>query len=165
MEENTRRILLGVVLVALAMPVFHVAQPVAFEESHEYQVKVEQVEQGSQVNDSVVYDNLSEDEREMLFRAFKKNDHFLCSSSTHTRTEEKLNVETNEWKVVRVNGVPILMAILYAGSQKVPSGTTAAQAAFVAATMSLVVGAIGILILIHVGFWRLAEARRGQRGR
>lgn len=77
-----------------------------------YEVKAEQVNENEMVNESVEYDTLSEQEREMLFKAFKKSDHFLGGAEAHVAYDEPVEgIETDEWKIVRVKGVPILVAI------------------------------------------------------
>ena len=79
---------------------------------YEYTVKVEQVNENDMPTESENYDDLSEAEKKVLFEAFKRSDHFLGGAEAYITTEEKLDIETNEWKVVRVKGVPLLMAIM-----------------------------------------------------
>lgn len=86
---------------------------------YEYTVKAEQVNENEMVNESVSYKNLSPEEQEVLFRAFKNSDNFLEGASSEVATDHPKNV-SNEWQVVEVKGVPILMAI--EGPEKILTG-------------------------------------------
>lgn len=77
---------------------------------YEYTVKAEQVNEDEMVNSSTDYDNLSEPEQEVLHRAFKKSDHFLGGSEAYVETDEPINA-SSDWRVVEVQGVPLLVSI------------------------------------------------------
>lgn len=107
-------VFIGLLFVGFAMLGFHGAYGEVTDEheyNYEYQIKVEQVQSANSVNESVSYSSMSGSEREMLFDAFKRSDHFLGGASAYVTTDEPVANVTNEWRIVRVRGVPVLMAI------------------------------------------------------
>lgn len=82
------------------------------EMDYEYTVKAEQVNDGDMVDGgaSIEYDSLSEEEQEVLYDAFKKSDHFLGGAEARVVTDEPIAV-SDEWRVVEIKGVPVLVAI------------------------------------------------------
>jgi hypothetical protein len=80
--------------------------------SYEYEVKAQQVFDGDRVQDSDVteFENLSEDEREILYQAFKKTDHFMGSSEVVVYESTRHQV-FNDWRTVESNGVLLLVAV------------------------------------------------------
>lgn len=79
---------------------------------YEYEVKAQQVFDGERVEDGDVteFENLSEDEQEILYRAFKKTDHFMGSSEVTVSTQTKHKV-FDDWRTVESNGVLLLVAV------------------------------------------------------
>lgn len=63
------------------------------------------------VEESISYDNVSEAEQQVLFDAFKKSDHFLGGSEAYVYTDEKIENVSNEWRVIEIKGVPMLVSI------------------------------------------------------
>lgn len=82
------------------------------QETYHYDVKAQQVFDAERVEDGDVtqFEELEHDERELLYEAFKKTDHFMGSSEvTITKTEQ---LETfNDWRTIESNGVLLLVAI------------------------------------------------------
>jgi len=116
MNDTTKQIGKGLVVLLLFGVMLYGVVSAMFPEDpeyeYEYTVKAEQVNENDMVAESEDFDTLSDAEREMLFDAFKKSDHFLGGASVELEYDEPVeNIEQNEWKVVRVKGVPILMAI------------------------------------------------------
>lgn len=78
---------------------------------YEYRIKAEVVGDSDRLHDDVTYDELTDAERRMLYEAFKKSDHFFGSSEASVTVDERADVTDDEWKLVRVKGVPMLVAI------------------------------------------------------
>lgn len=83
------------------------------ETEYQYDIKTEQVESDSySLNDSEVtrFEDLSEDEQDALFMAYKKSDHFLGGASATIVVDEKLDLTEDErWRVVDIKGVRLLV--------------------------------------------------------
>lgn len=79
---------------------------------YEYEVKAEQVYDSRHVsvNDSLQHYNLTDEQDEVLYRAFKNTDGFLEGSSSYFQSPENYTV-FDDWRVVNVNGVSLLVAI------------------------------------------------------
>jgi hypothetical protein len=105
---------LAIVLGALALQIGVIAYEEATdsrEYDYEYYIKAEQVNEDQMVDNSTDFDRLTDVERELLFRGFKKSDHFLGGATATVEVDEPVGNVSNEWKVVKVEGVPILTAI------------------------------------------------------
>lgn len=123
-DDTKNKIKVGIVIVLLlgiSVCSMVVMEDAMFdpETEYEYTVKAEQVQHGDDVTDAQDYGNLTDAERQVLFDAFKESDHFLGGSEESVHTDEPLENVSSEWKVVRVNGVPVLMAIQ--GPEEVPT--------------------------------------------
>lgn len=79
---------------------------------YEYSVKTEQVNDNSllEVNETIPIEDLSSDEQDMLYRAFKKTDHFLDGAQVIVETNEQVEY-SEEWRLVSMDGVMFVMAI------------------------------------------------------
>lgn len=106
-------VIVFVVGVVLTLAGFHV---LAFADSldapHKYEVKAEQVADASTVENASDVTRASDEERELLFDAFKKEDHLFGEASADLRVRGTLDdIRTDRWMVVEASGVPILMVI------------------------------------------------------
>ena len=81
-------------------------------ELYEYEIKAEQVYDNTDESTQTAtpISELSETEQQMLYDAFKKNDHFLDGSSVIIQQDEKIET-LDPWKVVNINGVSMLVMI------------------------------------------------------
>lgn len=79
---------------------------------YEYEVKTQQVMDVDRVEDSDVtpLEQLSDDEREVLYRAFKKQDRFFGSSQVIVTFNDKHDIFT-EWRTIETKGVLLLVAV------------------------------------------------------
>lgn len=82
------------------------------ETTYQYEVKAQQVFDTDRVEDSDVtqFENLSDDEQYVLYKAFKKSDHFMGTSQVTVSTDEPYDTFT-DWRTVESNGVLLLVAI------------------------------------------------------
>lgn len=92
------------------------------EYEYEYTVKAEQVNEDEMVDEAIDYENVSDAEQEVLFDAFKKSDHFLGGAEAYIRTDEPVENVSNEWRVIEIKGVPLLVSI--EGPERVPDPNT-----------------------------------------
>lgn len=90
--------------------VFAVAGETPENDNYRYTVKAEQVNDNEMPESHTDYENLTKAEQKVLFKAFKKSDHFFGSSSVTVTVDEKVNF-FDGWEVVRIEGVPILVAV------------------------------------------------------
>jgi hypothetical protein len=132
---------------------------------YEYTVKTEQVQSDSHsINDSQVtpYDELTDNEQQALYDAYKQSDHFLGGAEVHIVTDERLTVDTvGEWKVVEVQGVRLLTSIQFEDTRttypEIPDGAT-----FLAIL-------VGVMMILGGVFWhdekKRVERRRNVYGR
>lgn len=88
---------------------------------YEYTVKAEQVNEDEMVDGAIAYKNVSEAEQAVLFDAFKKSDHFLGGAEAYVYTDEPIENVSNEWRVIEIQGVPILVAIQGPVQESTPS--------------------------------------------
>ena len=81
-------------------------------ELYEYEIKAEQVYDNTDESTQTAtpISELSEAEQQMLYDAFKKNDHFLDGASVTIQQDEKIET-LDPWKVVNINGVSMLVMI------------------------------------------------------
>jgi len=89
------------------------------EYEYEYTVKAEQVNEDEMVDEAIDYENISDAEQKVLFDAFKKSDHFLGGAEAYIETDEPIENVSNEWRVIEIKGVPMLVSI--EGPEKVPA--------------------------------------------
>ncbi|AGM11537.1 hypothetical protein M199_gp129 [Halogranum tailed virus 1] len=116
--ENIKLLLVVLFLISIPMTLFGAGAVLVGgffpqETSYQYEVKAQQVFDGDRVEDSDVteFEELSADEQDVLFRAFKKSDHFMGTSQvTVYNGNERLDTFTN-WRTVESNGVLLLVAI------------------------------------------------------
>jgi hypothetical protein len=80
---------------------------------YSYEVKAQQVEDTDRVEagDVVQLENLSEDEQELLYHAFKKTDHFMGASSVVLNYQDQRLDTFTDWRTVESNGVLLLVAV------------------------------------------------------
>jgi len=79
---------------------------------YEYSIKTEQVNDNSllEENETIPIEDLSQDEQDMLYHAFKKSDHFLDGAQVVIETDEDLNY-SSEWRLVSMDGVMFVTAM------------------------------------------------------
>lgn len=111
MRKRLAKIVVAIIIILALLSGCYVIISEENDAHYQYTVKVEMVNENGMPSESVNYDELSEQEQEMLFEAFKESDSFLDGEKEYLRYDEPVEVTTGEWKVVRVKGVPILMAI------------------------------------------------------
>lgn len=89
------------------------------EEEHEYEVKMEQVQDVNLLDENNVtpIDELGGDEQQALQQAYKQNDHFLGGASITIWTEEQLDLGDG-FHLVGVEGVALLTSYEYDGLSK-----------------------------------------------
>jgi hypothetical protein len=87
---------------------------------YEYTVKAEQVNEDEMVDEAIDYENVSDAEQRMLFDAFKKSDHFLGGAEAYVHTDEPIENVSNEWRVIEIKGVPMLVSIDGPEKEQVP---------------------------------------------
>lgn len=80
------------------------------ETTYQYDVKAEQVNDVDRVEDPTAFENLSQTERDVLFQAFKKSDHFLGASEVTVSSEQKMET-FDGWRVIEIQGVVLLVAV------------------------------------------------------
>jgi len=83
------------------------------ETTYEYEVKAQQVFDGEHVEDSDIteFEDLSDDEQEVLYEAFKKSDHFMGTSEVYVSNGPERLDTFHDWRTVESNGVLLLVAI------------------------------------------------------
>lgn len=113
-------------------------------DDYRYTVKAEQVNDDEMPNDHIDYENLTESQQHVLFRAFKKSDHFLGGASVSVVVDEETEF-FDGWHVIRVEGVPILVAVSGPQPSGVPRALEVGMGIFV-----LLFGVIGGLVAL---FW------------
>lgn len=99
-------IVVGLVLIVAAFTVLAPEMTTA----HEYTVKTEQVQDAERVERATSLENLSQDEQQVLYDAFKNTDEFLGGAESTVRTDEPQQISQG-WQVVDVKGVSLLVAI------------------------------------------------------
>jgi hypothetical protein len=92
--------------------------------TYSYDVKAEQVQDVDRVEDSDVteIENLSADEKKLLYDAFKKTDHFRGSSQVSLHYQDERLDTFNDWRTVESNGVLLLVAVSES-SERTPDST------------------------------------------
>lgn len=81
-------------------------------DEYEYTVKTQQAFDVSRVSDDDVtaFDNLSSDEQDVLFDAFKKSDHFMGTSSETVYYDTEHDTFEG-WRNIEMNGVVFVLAV------------------------------------------------------
>ena len=101
-----------VCLIYILVSVVFIA-PIAPEEtSYTYEIKAQQAYDVDRVSDSDVtqLENLSADEQDLLYDAFKRTDHFMGASEVTIFRDEQLDTFTT-WKTIESNGIVLLVAV------------------------------------------------------
>lgn len=82
------------------------------EKDYTYHVKAQQAYDVSRVesDDVTAFENLSGTEKELMYRAFKKSDHFMGTSEVRIQSDEQLT-EFQGWRSIEVNGVVMVIAV------------------------------------------------------
>lgn len=124
------------------------------EYDYEYTVKAEQVNEDEMVDEAIDYDNVSSAEQEVLFDAFKKSDHFLGGAEADIETDEPIENISNEWRVIEIQGVPMLVAI--EGPVKVPADPETGKG---------LLGLSLVVLSIIVGFFAAMMTKDGLQGK
>lgn len=157
MKEKRRKKLIGALaLIVIALPML-AGGYVAFNDvdyDYRYTVKAEAVNENEMPTNSTNYDSLTDQEKEMLFRAFKERDGFLEGSAVVVEYEEPVQgLDTQSLRVVRVDGVPILLGIY--GPDRVEDVTALS---FLGVMLTILGGFLALLGLIRTLFqldkWR-----------
>jgi hypothetical protein len=115
--QKFKSLLLVLWLVSIPLAVLSVGLMIVggypSETGYNYEVKAQQVFDAERVEDSDVteFDNLTADEQDILYEAFKKTDHFMGSAQvTIVHRDRQFNTFT-DWRTVESNGVLLLVAI------------------------------------------------------
>lgn len=103
--------LVSILVLLLGMPWMVWFAPM--EPNYHYEVKTQQAFDVDRVEDEDVteIENLSADEKDVLYRAFKKEDHFMGSSKSWVYPDERLETFRG-WRLVEVKGVVLLVAVV-----------------------------------------------------
>lgn len=109
-------------------------------EEYQYTIKTEQVNEDEMVEQHTDMENLTEEQQDILFRAFKKTDHFFGSASITVATDERVKT-FDSWLVIEVKGVPLLVAV----EGPIVTGKIGPIGKFVVSTMF---GSFGFLFLL-----------------
>lgn len=111
---------------------------------YEYTVKAEQVNEDEMVDEAIDYDNVSDAEQRVLFDAFKKSDHFLGGAEAYVHTDEPIEDVSNEWRVIEIKGVPMLVAIQGPEKEKVPAESFEFLGALFGIPLGLLIALFGL---------------------
>lgn len=81
--------------------------------NYQYEVKSEQIQTDAGYSgEATALEDLSQPEREAIWKAHKKSDHFLGGSSALIETNEPLNLSQEQrWQSVEIEGVQVLVGI------------------------------------------------------
>lgn len=135
-------LIIVLISVTLLVGPYHVL--VHMDADYQYEVKAEQVNEDEMVDEAVQMENLSEAEQDVLYRAFKKSDHFLGGSEAIVQTDEPLNV-SEEWRVVEIKGVPMLVAI--SGPTEVSESAGVGVLAIIGMSAGIVLGLVSLMMI------------------
>lgn len=110
MRGSTKALILVTLYIVISLVFIAPMAPSVTE--YQYEVKAQQAFDVDRVDDSDVtdFDDLEADEQELLYRAFKKSDHFMGESEVTIHTDEQLDTFT-DWRTVESNGIVLLVAV------------------------------------------------------
>lgn len=141
---------LMVITVLLVSPAYLVYVTGGQDTVYQYEVKAEQVNEDEMTEgqDIIEYENLTEEQQEVLFRAFKESDNFLDGASVTVRAEQKYDV-FNDWRIIEIRGVPMLVAISGPDEVPTPNQTLVNFGATMCAAASLLTGLVALSNIVR----------------